>query len=113
MAGFGEDVSMVDFRPSQEDEDLDTGAGHTSDGSVLNVQIAPAVASPTEPSFDGAAAGGEFRISLPSSGRDKVRQKNLCNIFPTFCLLRGVQSQSTQTNFQLDLSSSRVGRADA
>lgn len=93
MAGFGEDVSMVDFRPSQEDEDIDTAAGHTSDGSVLNVQIAPAVASPTEPSLDGAAAGGEFRTSLPSSGRDKVSQRNPCNISPTFWLLRGVESQ--------------------
>lgn len=113
MAGFGEDVPMVDFRPTQEDEDLDTGAGHTSDGSVLNVQIAPAVASPTEPTLDGAAAGGEFRASLPSAGRDKVSRNNLCDNLSAFWLLRRVELQSTGMNFQLDLSSSKVGRADA
>ena len=76
MAGFGEDVSMADFRPTQQDEDPDAGVGHTSDDSVLNVQIAAAVPPRTEQSVAVAAAGGEFRTSLPSGRRDKVRQSS-------------------------------------
>lgn len=41
MAGFGEDVSMGDFRSPQVEEDPDAGAGHTSDGSVLTVGSTP------------------------------------------------------------------------
>lgn len=54
MASFGEDVPMGDFRMINPDGTPEDGAGHTSDGSVLNVQI------PTggNPRSDAARAAG-------------------------------------------------------
>lgn len=60
MASFGEDVSMDDFRPLQIGESTDTGAGHTSDGSVLNVQIpstTPRSGDPTSVAGAGVSVG--------------------------------------------------------
>ncbi|CAM9782039.1 unnamed protein product [Pylaiella littoralis] len=66
MAGFGEDVSMVDFRPSETENcesssnpEAKAGAGHTSNGSVLNVQIAPSQVTPrSETAGTGMLEGG-------------------------------------------------------
>lgn len=73
MASFGEDVSMDDFRPPQANENAEGGAGHTSDGSVLNVQI-PAIAPRSEPAMMGVggAGAGAFGPGVVSSRRDKV-----------------------------------------
>eukprot|EP00752_Nemacystus_decipiens_P012666 g11220.t1 len=57
MAGFGEDVSMGDFQPPVENSGSpESGAGHTSDGSVLNV--------PTMTPRTGAAPG----LSMGATG---------------------------------------------
>lgn len=54
MAGFGDDVSMSDFAPipGAEGQETQAAVGHTSDDSVLNVQI------PTIPPRAGTAAMG-------------------------------------------------------
>ncbi|CAM9229310.1 unnamed protein product [Ectocarpus sp. 13 AM-2016] len=78
MASFGDDVSMGDFRPPQGDNgDSNPAAaagaglaGHTSDGSVLNVQI-PAITPRTNALGVGAAgaggASGAFGSASPSA----------------------------------------------
>lgn len=84
MASFGDDVSMGDFRPPQGDTsdsnpEAAAGAGlagHTSDGSVLNVQI-PAITPRTNALGIGAAgaggaSGGAFGSGSPSARETKV-----------------------------------------
>lgn len=86
MASFGDDVSMGDFRPPQGDngdrsnpEAAAAGAGlagHTSDGSVLNVQI-PAITPRSNALGVGAAgaggaSGGAFGSGSPSGRETKV-----------------------------------------
>lgn len=73
MAGFGDDVSMSDFRPAnhgmgeekdhQHDHDGGTSpGGHTSDASVLNVP------SREQQGF----GGGGFGNGIPTPARDQV-----------------------------------------
>lgn len=82
MAAFGEDVSMGDFRPPQA-ENVDSssnpeakdGAGHTSDGSVLNVQI-PTPRNDTAGtgiSGGGVASAGAFGAAATPPRGAKVR----------------------------------------
>lgn len=84
MASFGDDVSMGDFRPPQGDNgdsnpETAAGAGlagHTSDGSVLNVQI-PAITPRSNALGVGAAgaggaSGGDFGSASPSARETKV-----------------------------------------
>lgn len=76
MAGFGDDVSMSDFRPTQQhgggeekehsreraDGGLNPG-GHTSDASVLNVP-------PQEQQQFSAGGGGGFTGGAPTAPRE-------------------------------------------
>lgn len=67
MASFGEDVSMGDFRMINPDGTPEDVAGHTSDGSVLNVQI------PTggNPRSDAATGAGTAAVG-PAFGEEAV-----------------------------------------
>lgn len=81
MAAFGEDVSMGDFRPPQTENgdsssnpEAKDGAGHTSDGSVLNVQI-PTPRNDTAGtgiSGGGVASAGAFGAGAPPQRGAKV-----------------------------------------
>ena len=74
MASFGEDVSMGDFRMINPDGTPEDGAGHTSDGSVLNVQI-PTGGNPRSDAATGAgtaAAGPAFGAEAGPSRSGQV-----------------------------------------
>lgn len=76
MAAFGEDVSMGDFRPPQAESgegDPEAVAGHTSDGSVLNVQI-PTMTPRGDNS--GAAAAGAGLASAVAFGAGTRSARN-------------------------------------
>lgn len=82
MAGFGEDVSMGEFDPPQAENGAsnagdEAGVGHTSDGSVLNVQV-PTPRSDTAAgagiSVGGVASDGGFGAGAPPTRTSKVIQ---------------------------------------
>ncbi|CAM9922432.1 unnamed protein product [Scytosiphon promiscuus] len=75
MAAFGEDVSMGDFRPPQPehgDGDPEAVAGHTSDGSVLNVQI-PTMTPRGDNSGAGAGVAGGPSAAVFGAGARPAR----------------------------------------
>lgn len=95
MAGFGEDVSMCDFRPSETENcesssnpEAKAGAGHTSHGSVLNVQIAPSQVTPRSETAgtgmleDVMANAGAFGTRAPPPRGTKVCSclSGTCNV---------------------------------
>lgn len=73
MAGFGDDVSMSDFAPNSggEVQETQTGVGHTSDNSVLNVQI-PTIPPRSGPAAMGAGGTEGFGAGAVSSNSSKV-----------------------------------------
>lgn len=83
MAAFGEDVSMGDFRPPQAENsegDPEAVVGHTSDGSVLNVQI-PTMTPRSDNS--GAGAGGAGGASAVPFGVG-ARSARTTTVMPAF-----------------------------
>lgn len=76
MAGFGEDVSMGDFHPPVENSGSpEGGAGHTSDGSVLNVPTLPTMTPRTgaAPGLSMGAAGASIGAGAPLARNSKAR----------------------------------------
>lgn len=89
MAGFGDDVSMSDFRPIHVDDkghngqEGEEGRNHTSDASVLNVGLPP------RDTF-----GGAFGQATVNAERDKV----IMNLVRDTCIPRG-DTKAVNTRF--------------
>lgn len=74
MAGFGDDVSMSDFAPTPggEGREAQAAVGHTSDDSVLNVQI-PTIPPRTGPAAMGGGGTEGFGAGTVPSNSSKVK----------------------------------------
>lgn len=70
MSGYGDDVSMSDFRPSQAESKDDSG--HTSDGSVVNI-----------PPRNEAFANGFSSPGMRTLHKDKVITVAITIVMPS------------------------------